>query len=61
MVKTVLHLGTEFELTRFVDAKGQQVDPFVPAFDIMKVKNFGKEKKESKTVNVDSPRFISTL
>ena len=60
-VKTVLHLGTEFELTRFVDAKGKQVDPFVPAFDIMKVKNFNKEKKEAQLVNVDSPRFISTL
>jgi hypothetical protein len=60
-VKTTLHLGTEFELTRFVDDKGSQVDPFVPAFDIMKVKNFGKQKGESQATNVESPRFISTL
>ena len=38
-IQTELHLGTEFEHTRFVDDKGQSVDPFVPAFDIMKVKN----------------------
>ena len=43
----MLHLGTEFELTRFVDEKGNQVDPFVPAFDIQKMKNFHKDKKES--------------
>ena len=42
-----MHLGTEFELTRFVDKKGKQVDPFIPTFDIMKVKNFAKEKKEA--------------
>ena len=29
-IKTELHLGTEFEYTRFVDEKGQTVDPFVP-------------------------------
>ena len=46
-VKTSLHLGTEFELTRFVDEAGKQVDPFVPAFDISKVKNFAKEREES--------------
>lgn len=27
----------------------------------MKMKNFDKEKKESKLVNVESPRFVSTL
>lgn len=44
-VKSILHLGTEFELTRFVDKKGNQVDPFVPPFDMQKVKNFAREKK----------------
>ena len=39
-IKTELHLGTEFEHTRFVDSKGQAVDPFIPQFDIMKVKDF---------------------
>lgn len=29
-IKTELHLGTEFEYTRFVDEKGQTVNPFVP-------------------------------
>ena len=57
----MLHLGTEFELTRFVDEKGNQVDPFVPAFDIQKMKNFHKDKKESQNTNVESPRFLSTL
>jgi hypothetical protein len=39
-VKTELHLGTEFEHTRFVGPDGKTKDPFVPAFDIMKVNNF---------------------
>lgn len=38
-IKTELHLGTEFEHTRFVGLDGKIVDPFVPAFDIQKVKN----------------------
>ena len=38
-IKTELHLGTEFEYTRFVDKKGKTVDPFIPTFDIKKVKN----------------------
>jgi hypothetical protein len=29
-VKTELHLGTEFEHTRFVGPDGKSVDPFVP-------------------------------
>jgi hypothetical protein len=29
-VKTELHLGTEFEQTRFVGDDGQTIDPFVP-------------------------------
>lgn len=41
-VKTELHLGTEFEHTRFVGPDGKTVDPFVPAFDIMKVNNFAQ-------------------
>lgn len=39
-VKTELHLGTEFEHSRLVGEDGKNVDPFVPAFDIMKVNNF---------------------
>lgn len=39
-VKTELHLGTEFEHSRLIGNDGKTVDPFVPAFDIMKVKNF---------------------
>ena len=46
-VKTELHLGTEFEHTRFVGNDGKAVDPFVPAFDIMKVKNLDSQKRES--------------
>lgn len=60
-VKTELHLGTEFEQTRFVGEDGRPIDPFVPQFDIMKVKNLNTEKKKSQKINVDSPRFISTL
>jgi len=60
-VKTELHLGTEFEHTRFVDDDGKMKDPFVPAFDIMKVKNLSAAKRQSQKINVDSPRFISTL
>ena len=60
-VKTELHLGTEFEQTRFVGDDGQTIDPFVPQYDIMKVKNLVTEKKSSQNINVESPRFISTL
>lgn len=60
-VQTELHLGTEFEHTRFVDTEGKAVDPFVPTFDIMKVKSLEAQKVESQKINVDSPRFISTL
>ena len=60
-VKTELHLGTEFEQTRFVGADGQPIDPFVPQYDIMKVKNLTTEKRASQKINVESPRFISTL
>jgi hypothetical protein len=60
-VKGLLHLGTEFEYTRTVDEKGKVVDPFVPKFDIMKVKTLQKEIRKSQKVNVESPRFISTL
>ena len=47
LIKLELHLGTEFEYTRFVDKKGQPIDPFVPKFDIMKIKNLDKEIKKS--------------
>ena len=60
-VKTELHLGSEFEHTRFVGEDGQMVDPFVPAFDIMKVKDLTSKKRESQKINVQSPRFISAL
>jgi hypothetical protein len=60
-IQTELHLGTEFEYTRFVDDLGKTVDPFVPAFDIMKVVNLETQKKKSQKINVESPRFISTL
>lgn len=46
-VKTELHLGTEFEQTRFVGDDGQPIDPFVPQYDIMKVKNLITEKRAS--------------
>jgi len=38
-IKLQLHLGTQFEYTRFVDKKGAPIDPFVPKFDIMKVQD----------------------
>lgn len=60
-VKTELHLGTEFESTRFIGLDGKPIDPFLPQFEIMKVKNLAAEKKSSQNINVDSPRFISTL
>jgi hypothetical protein len=37
--KNELYMGSEFEYTRFVDDKGKICDPFVPKFDIMKVKD----------------------
>lgn len=60
-IQEQLHLGTEFEHTRSVDDKGRIDDPFVPKFDIMKVKNLEYHKKKSQNINVDSPRFIGTL
>ena len=60
-IKTLLHLGTEFEHTRFVGPDGKNVDPFVPPFDILKVKNFQSQKEESQLINVESPRFVGTL
>ena len=41
-IKTELHLGSEFEHTRFIDPLGNPVDPFIPQFDIMKVKDFAQ-------------------
>lgn len=60
-IKSQLHLGTEFEYTRKIDEKGKVVDPFVPKYDIMKVKDLSKETRKSQKVDVDSPRFINTL
>ena len=60
-IKMQLHLGSEFEFTRLVDKKGVPVDPFVPKFDIMKITDLNKETKKSQKINVQSPRFISTL
>ena len=54
-------MGTEFEYTRFVDKRGNPIDPFVPKFDILKVKNLEKELAKSQKINVESPRFIKTL
>ena len=61
IIKSQLHLGTEFEHTRFVGEDGKTVDPFVPTFDIMKIKDLSYQKQESQRINVDSPRFVSTL
>ena len=60
-VRELLHLGTEFEYTRTVDENDKIVDPFVPKFDITKVKDFSKEVKHSQKVRIESPRFIRTL
>ena len=60
-VRELLHLGTEFEHTRTIDENNKIVDPFVPKFDITKVKNFTKEVKQSQKVRIESPRFIRTL
>lgn len=60
-VKSVLHLGTEFEYTRTVDEEGKIVDPFVPKYDLTKVLSLEREIKISQKVNVESPRFINTL
>jgi Ca2+-binding EF-hand superfamily protein len=54
-------LGTDFEYTRTVGDDGQIVDPFVPKFDIMKVKDLSKEIRVSQKVNVESPRFTTAL
>lgn len=60
-VKSILHLGTEFEYTRTVDDHNKIVDPFVPKFDLTKIKDLSKEITKSQKVNVESPRFINTL
>jgi Ca2+-binding EF-hand superfamily protein len=60
-IKLQLHLGTEFEYTRLVDKRGQLVDPFVPKYDIMKIQDLSREIVKSQKINVQSPRFITTL
>ena len=46
-IKSLIHLGTEFEYTRTVDEKGKIVDPFVPKFDIMKMTDLSKDMRKS--------------
>ena len=46
-VKSIIHLGTEFEYTRTVDENGKIVDPFLPKFDLTKVKDLTKEVAKS--------------
>jgi Ca2+-binding EF-hand superfamily protein len=60
-IKELIYLGTEFEYTRIIDENGKIINPFVPKFDITKVKDFSKEVKQSQKVRVESPRFIRTL
>ena len=60
-IKKTLNLGTEFEYSRTVDDQCSIVDPFVPKFDLTKVRDLNKEVRDSQKVNVDSPRFINTL
>jgi hypothetical protein len=60
-IKQELYLGTEFEAARFVDAKGAKMDPFIPHFDITKMQMLQNECEKSQKINVESPRFISTL
>lgn len=60
-IKQQLHLGTEFEYTRVTESTGEPIDPFVPKFDIIKIQDLGKEVAASQIINVESPRFISTL
>ena len=37
------------------------MDPFVPHFDITKMQQLSLEVEKSQKINVESPRFISTL
>jgi len=46
-IKKTLHLGTEFEYSRTVDDTGNIVDPFVPKFDLTKVRDLNKEVRDS--------------
>jgi len=60
-IKQELHLGTEFEYTRQTDKNDKPSDPFCPSFDIQKIKMLNNHMDKSQKINVDSPRFISTL
>ena len=60
-IKGYVHLGSEFEYTRLVDNKGKILDPFIPKFDLAKMKDLSKEMRQSQKVDVESPRFIRTL
>lgn len=41
--------------------KSKKIDPFVPKYDIMKIKDLSKDIKKSNKIYVQSPRFIKTL
>lgn len=56
-----MHLGTEFEYTRIVDKKGIPINHFEQKPDITKMTDLEKVTKNSQKINVESPRFISTL
>lgn len=60
-VRKALHLGTEFEYTRFKDKKGELLDPFVGSINIMTATDLGEELKKAETVNIESPRFDENL
>ena len=46
-IGSLLHLGTMFEYTRKVDLKNNKIDPFIPQFDIMTIKNLAVKKDQS--------------
>ena len=48
-------------VSTLVGPDGKITDPFVPAFDIQKVKSLEAQKRESQKINVESPRFVGTL
>ena len=60
-VRKMLHLGTEFEYTRFKDKKGELLDPFVGSINITTATDLGEELKKAETVNIESPRFDENL
>ncbi len=58
----MLHLGTEFEYTRFKDRKGELVEPFAGGgTNITTATDLGEQLKKAETVNIESPRFDENL